>query len=85
VGDTQLLARRAEAKTDAPVEPMGTGERAGLAPAAAVVELSDQDQQLVRARVQARAQLRDGVAEPLRGWSPGIATSECGVGRCRWE
>jgi hypothetical protein len=41
------------------------GERSGLAPSAARIELPDQDQQFVGARIQARGQRGDRVAELL--------------------
>ena len=63
VGDAHLLAGGARREADAPAQPVGAGGEA--LPAAALVELPDEDEQLVGGRLDAGGQVGYPVAERL--------------------
>ena len=63
-GHSDALARRAPIEPDAPRQPLGAREEAGI-PAAALVELADEVEQSRRGGVEMGGQLGDLVAETL--------------------
>ena len=80
--DAHVLAGGAGGETDAPAQPGGA--RGEALPAAAGVELSDQDQQLPGGRLDAGGQLGDPVTERLVVRCRLTGSARCG-GNGRWR